>query len=848
MKKVLFLLVFVFLLFAAETGTAGENLLKNGSFENIDGGLPDVWSTDIYGDDLAGVRFSVENKGAYDGSNYATIENIRSNDAKLIQSIKVKPDTVYKLSCRIKAEGIGGNALGANITVLYILETSQDFKDTGGKWKYVELYGRTGKEQSTVIVTARLGGYGNVNIGKASFDDFRLEEIIAVPESVKVIKFHRQGSEFDKTKSRITLVVGLLVILGLLSGAVCFVLFRGTDTIHTAWQGEKGIQLLNQAETEQTVLTKKDYIIITVLTLVYLALGLINLGSLKSPQTFWKPAKDGETFLIDLGQIKEIGRIGYYLGLGKGSFKLELSEYGKTWQDLEGIKNKTKFKPIGWEYIKLNDKARYVKVTCEEPGTTLNEIVFLAPDSKAALPVVSITNIDVAHNAAGDGKPELVFDEQETLVYTPGSKNMMYFDEVYFARTAYEHLHKLEPTETTHPPLGKVIISFGIAMFGMNPFGWRIMGVLFGTALLPVMYIFSFRLFKKSSYAFISSFLLAFDFMHFFQMRISTVDVYAIFFIFLMYYYIYQYFNMNFFHVGLKKTLLPLLLSGIFFGLGSACKWIALYGALGLVVILLTYFVQRFCDYRQAKNLLSRKDNKVSKIKRKESMVIVQSFSRYVSLTILWCLVAFVLIPSLIYVLSYIPFMMVPGPGHELENVIACQKHMYDYHSELQASHFFSSTWWEWPIIRKPLWAYSGTKYLPDDKISSIVSMGNPAVWWVGSLAVIISAVMAVLKKERAMYVVLVAIAAQYLPWILIPRKLLFIYHFYAIVPFMILCITYVIVFLTERLPKFKYVTYVYLAIVLVLFVMFYPILSGTVVNKSYVATYLRWFDGWFFF
>ena len=65
----------------------------------------------------------------------------------------------------------------------------------------------------------------------------------------------------------------------------------------------------------------------------------------------------------------------------------------------------------------------------------------------------------------------------------------MYFDEIYHARTAYEFLHGLPTYENTHPPLGKILISVGIAIFGMNPFGWRIMGTLFGIAMLPFLYL-----------------------------------------------------------------------------------------------------------------------------------------------------------------------------------------------------------------------------------------------------------------------------------------------------------------------------------------------------------------------
>ncbi|MDT2263872.1 hypothetical protein P7H12_10120 [Paenibacillus larvae] len=87
-----------------------------------------------------------------------------------------------------------------------------------------------------------------------------------------------------------------------------------------------------------------------------------------------------------------------------------------------------------------------------------------------------------------------LFDEQKDAPYEPTYLNGTYFDEIYHARTAYEHLHQIEPYESTHPPLGKIFISAGIWLFGMNPLGWRIVGTLFGVGMIPLMYAFGKRL------------------------------------------------------------------------------------------------------------------------------------------------------------------------------------------------------------------------------------------------------------------------------------------------------------------------------------------------------------------
>ena len=84
-----------------------------------------------------------------------------------------------------------------------------------------------------------------------------------------------------------------------------------------------------------------------------------------------------------------------------------------------------------------------------------------------------------------------LFDEQTLVPDSYSFKNSTYFDEIYHARTAYEFIKGREVYEWTHPPLGKSIIALGIRIFGMNPFGWRFMGTLFGVLMLPLMYIFA---------------------------------------------------------------------------------------------------------------------------------------------------------------------------------------------------------------------------------------------------------------------------------------------------------------------------------------------------------------------
>ena len=91
----------------------------------------------------------------------------------------------------------------------------------------------------------------------------------------------------------------------------------------------------------------------------------------------------------------------------------------------------------------------------------------------------------------------------------------MYFDEVYFARSAEDIANHMIPKERTHPSFGKLVQTIGVVAFGETPFGWRIMGVIFGTLMVPLMFLLGKKLFGTWIGGFSAGFLFSFDFMHY---------------------------------------------------------------------------------------------------------------------------------------------------------------------------------------------------------------------------------------------------------------------------------------------------------------------------------------------
>jgi len=173
----------------ASACSPGENLLRNGGFEQANGAMPAGWTAETWQPNAPGVTCAIDAVGAAEGRFCVRIENSQKEDTKLFQRVAVKPNSTYKLSARIKARAVGPDKAGASVTVMGILDASADFKETGGEWKYAEIYGRTGPHQRELSVCARLGHYGNVNTGVAWFDDMKLEKVFLTPLGKRVVDF-----------------------------------------------------------------------------------------------------------------------------------------------------------------------------------------------------------------------------------------------------------------------------------------------------------------------------------------------------------------------------------------------------------------------------------------------------------------------------------------------------------------------------------------------------------------------------------------------------------------------------------------------------------------------------------
>ncbi len=600
----------------------------------------------------------------------------------------------------------------------------------------------------------------------------------------------------------------------------------------TALRRKETLLRLEPQEKRAPAWTLKEGLILLALTLVYAAVSFFNLGDTNVPQHYWRAGKEAR-IEVTFEQPASIASIWSYGGISKGSLVVEEPLGGEETQLTVPVDYNVMFR---WNVVDTTlETDRLVLRT--DGDVWLNELAFKDSEGNVLTPK-TVTLLAAGEEVYGGNQAaDLLFDEQELAPERPTAQNGMYFDELYHGRTALEHLLGLTPYENSHPPLGKVFIMLGIALFGMTPFGWRCMGALFGVLMLPALYLLVRRIVKKPEWALFAAGLFAVDFMHFAQTRLATVDVFVVFFILWMYYFMYGYYEMSFFRDKFWKTLIPLGLSGVFFGLGAASKWTGIYAGGGLAILFFTTLGKRFLEYREA-----RRSGDEAAIER------TKKFVPYTICTLLFCVGMFLIVPAGIYLLSYLPYFLCAQSPYDLKGVWDVQKFMFNYHSQLTATHPYESRWYTWPLDIRPIWYYQG-KRLPEGQIASIVAMGNPLVWLgglAGLIALLLQRVRQKLSDNPAGTFLLVGFAAQFVPWMLISRST-FIYHYFPSVPFLIAAAAMMLMELERKKPRLRWLKWALLAAAAVLFGMFYPVLSGMTIPIEY-GRLLRWLPSWTFF
>ncbi|MEK7076548.1 MAG: phospholipid carrier-dependent glycosyltransferase [Patescibacteria group bacterium] len=396
-----------------------------------------------------------------------------------------------------------------------------------------------------------------------------------------------------------------------------------------------------------------------------------------------------------------------------------------------------------------------------------------------------------------------------------GHPNQTVFDEVHFGKFIsgyYTHEYYFD----IHPPLGKLMIAGFAKIFNFKPeFSFaqigeefpdneyltlRFLPSLAGMLLPLIIFLLALQLKFKPLGAFIAGFLVAIENALVVQTHYILMDGFLLLFGFSA---LLFYFRRKF------------LWMAVFGGLAMSIKWTGLtFLALPLIIETWRYFINR-------------------------------SYEPFIKNVLIFILVPFAIYFS-IFTLHF-ALLTKPGPGDAFmsqnfhnENVskkfVELNVQMYQSNQRLTATHPYGSQWYSWPFMTRPIFYWVDSTSSPQVS-SRIYLLGNPVIWWMSTVAVLLSLMYIV--RHRIIKILLGGYFLNLLPFIGI-KRVMFLYHYLTGLIFAIL----ILVYLIEK-QKHARKIFIGLAITSVAaFIYFAPLTYGLPLSpQAYNARV--WFPSW---
>jgi dolichyl-phosphate-mannose--protein O-mannosyl transferase len=186
---------------------------------------------------------------------------------------------------------------------------------------------------------------------------------------------------------------------------------------------------------------------------------------------------------------------------------------------------------------------------------------------------------------------------------------------------------------------------------------------------------------------------------------------------------------------------------------------------------------------------------------------------------------------------------------------------MWDFHTTLTAEHAYAAHPLGWIIQWRPTSFYyptsvsglTGQEALDacgaDACSQAVTSLGNPVLWWLGALALLVALYRLVVRRDWRAGAVLAGVAAGWLPWFAYAHRTIFTFYSIAFTPWVVLAVVLVLALLLQtddprRRRLGLVVTSAVLTAVLADSAFFYPVWTAWVVPYDFWRLHM-WLTSW---
>lgn len=393
-----------------------------------------------------------------------------------------------------------------------------------------------------------------------------------------------------------------------------------------------------------------------------------------------------------------------------------------------------------------------------------------------------------------------------------GTPSIAYFDEVHYLPAARSMLDGSAWLNAEHPPLGKILLAAGIALFGDNPFGWRIMPALAGATAL---FAFGRAMWEASRSRFASLafvWLLGTGFFLLVHARIAMLDAFMVAFMAVALWQFARAVRAP--EEGRKR----LALGGVALGAAMAAKW----NAAPLAMLPgLAFFLVR-ARARRRRLLTSRRGAPVPGVSLLEATLWLGVF------------------PLVIYALTFAPLLVVEHDSLGDRGFIAIQQRMLELQQSVKQSHPYQSNWPQWLLNLRGIWYFYE---FSDGAWRGVLLVGNPFTMLAGLPALLWCAWAGLDRRRRDAQAVTILFAASFGFWIVAAKPIQFYYHYFLPSCFLLAALALALDALRRR--GWGLVSYGVLLASAAFFAFFFPILTAMRLKASGSFVTWTWLPGW---
>lgn len=390
------------------------------------------------------------------------------------------------------------------------------------------------------------------------------------------------------------------------------------------------------------------------------------------------------------------------------------------------------------------------------------------------------------------------------------------FDEVYHVVTvkliakndprAYEWWNQpIEPNTAVdwlHPPLAKYTQAAFVKLLGPTSFAWRLSSALFGVGVIGLVYVLTQQLWQRRSISLLAAGLASLDGLLLVQSRIAMNDIHVTFFILLTLWCYLKFIE--------QHRLKWFVATALGAGLAMSSKW---SGVFVLLVVGLTETSRLIQSFFKAKP--KRRNGVVREMIINAALLII--------------------IPAVLYLGSYTQMFL---QGKNLDHLYKLHQQIWWYQTNLNATHTYQSRPWQWFLDLRPVWFH--VDYTVPNKIGNVYAFGNPILFWLGGLSVIVSLGLLIAKKitrvalspkMQKLSFVLLSYLAVWALWQFSPR-IMFFYHYTPAVPLLCIILAYWLIQLfdlgkTANRAWLRFLAIGSVGLIALTFVIWYPHWTG---------------------